>query len=246
MKQKNNFLNKIKFFFLVFLFLSLVGAVLGLSIAVFMEQQKEFLETSIQEDIIEEENQINKDDELKPNEILSLKKNQNFYVENILNTDLFDENQATFSFKIGEDIPPGVYMISPISDTIGYYRITSSSDPALINIIENDIFSEITYVQVNSGEYLTLISSELTPFEDINPSNLNIESVLNGKFLVGKDIPPGEYSIFPYINYGYVEVTNNLRGAQEDTLKKSYFDKPLKIVLSEGQFIRISAAYLRK
>ena len=109
-----------------------------------------------------------------------------------------------------------------------------------------DVFSEITYVKLNEGEYLNLISSELISFEDINPIKLNLESVLNGRFLVGKDIEPGEYSLSPSINYGYVEITNSLRPLPEDVVKKSYFNEPLRVVLADGQFIKVSAAYLQK
>ncbi|MBP2026904.1 hypothetical protein J2Z35_000696 [Acetoanaerobium pronyense] len=249
MKRKNKIIEKMKFFFLIVLFLSLVGGVLGLSVTVFLNQQKTFEEIKLQQEAkAEEAKKI--EEEKKSSESLSVNEVKNTESMNSSFSSLSDisyvNDSNSSNFKIGEDISPGVYMLSPIGNSVGYYRVSATSSPVMLEILDNDVFSEITYVKLNDGEYLNLISSELISFEDINPIKLNLESVLNGRFLVGKDIEPGEYSLSPSINYGYVEITNSLRPLPEDVVKKSYFNEPLRVVLADGQFIKVSAAYLQK
>lgn len=64
-------------------------------------------------------------------------------------------------YRVGTDIPPGVYQIEPISDIAGYYQIAADSRGIASNIIENQNFSQETSIILEDGQYLTLLRGKL-------------------------------------------------------------------------------------
>lgn len=63
-------------------------------------------------------------------------------------------------YKVGTDIPAGVYTIEPINGW-GYFELTSDSRHDLFNIITNDNFEETTTVTLSDGQYIELTNAKL-------------------------------------------------------------------------------------
>ena len=64
-------------------------------------------------------------------------------------------------YRVGIDIPAGVYTIQAITNVAGYYQISTNSRGVVSEIISNHNFSDEVTVTVEEGHYLTLIRAQL-------------------------------------------------------------------------------------
>ena len=110
-----------------------------------------------------------------------------------------------------------------------------------IDIKDNDVFSKFTYIKVEDGDYLTLIDATAIPLDEAPVTSFeNIATHKNAKYLVGKDISPGSYTVYPDDKYGFVEVSNEPINTPSSIILSSYISSPISINLVEGQFFKIS------
>jgi len=94
-------------------------------------------------------------------------------------------------YKIGVDMPAGKYKVMPVGGSRAYYGL--SIDANGDDIVTNDNFWNQAYVDAHNGQFLELKRCYAVPLdeapmfdEDVYPS---------GEYLVGKEIPAGEYRI---------------------------------------------------
>lgn len=141
---------------------------------------------------------------------------------------------------IGRDLPSGVYKL--VSDMpTAFYRISMTPQANFIDIKDNDVFSKFTYIKVEDGDYLTLIDADAIPLAEAPVTSFeNIATHKNAKYLVGKDINPGSYTVYPDDKYGFVEISSEPINTPSNIVLSSYISSPISINLVEGQFFKIS------
>ena len=64
-------------------------------------------------------------------------------------------------YRVGKDIPAGIYQIQPTTDVAGYYQISSDSRGTASEIISNSNFSHELTITLEEGQYLTLTRAQL-------------------------------------------------------------------------------------
>ena len=97
--------------------------------------------------------------ELKEGQYLTLNRAYAVKYENAPESFIKNGILSEGHYKVGQHIPAGEYKIRTTSKTMGYYSLCS--DPNGSNILSNDNFSGERYVNLSSGQYLTLNRCEL-------------------------------------------------------------------------------------
>lgn len=65
------------------------------------------------------------------------------------------------TYRVGIDIPPGVFTIFPLDNKIGFFSTASSSHHLDNNIIQTQNFSDPVVIALNIGDYFTLMRAEI-------------------------------------------------------------------------------------
>ena len=146
------------------------------------------------------------------------------------------------TYKIGVDLPAGEYVF--FAKGMGYIEVASDSTGSLEGIISNDNVSGHTYITVNDGEYLKLRSGEAYAVADA-PSVVPTDGIYkDGTYIVGKDIPAGEYKVTvnSNIGMGYIEVSSDSRGALNSIITNDNLMEDSYITVQDGQYLKLSGA----
>ena len=222
MSKKTTLFSKLKFLIIGLLFLVMFGIVIGLLVTVALDLKNSEAQNppSASKEIAE----IEKEEASISEGTISLEQETGEVTTPIDDTALL----------IGRDLPSGVYKL--VSDMpTAFYRISMTPQANFIDIKDNDVFSKFTYIKVEDGDYLTLIDADAIPLAEAP-----VTSFENAKYLVGKDISPGSYTVYPDDKYGFVEVSNEPINTPSNIILSSYISSPISINLVEGQFFKIS------
>ena len=65
------------------------------------------------------------------------------------------------TYRIGEDIPPGVYTLFPLESKTGYFETATSSHHFEAHAIQRRNFTEPITIALNIGDYFTLMRAEI-------------------------------------------------------------------------------------
>ena len=143
-------------------------------------------------------------------------------------------------YKVGSDLPAGEYLL--VSDSLGYFEISSDSTGSFSSIISNDTFDTNSIVEVYDGEYLSINGCKAYPIDEAP----EIDTSKPGMFRVGegKDLLPGEYKVHPESDIAYIEVSNDARHNFSSIVSNDLLSGDSYITVSEGQYIKLQDAVL--
>ena len=65
------------------------------------------------------------------------------------------------TYRVGVDIPPGVYTLFPLENKIGYFSTATSSHYLEAHIVQRRNFSEPITIALNIGDYFTFMRAEI-------------------------------------------------------------------------------------
>ena len=65
------------------------------------------------------------------------------------------------TYRIGVDIPPGVYTLHPLEDKIGYFEASTSSHYLEAHTVARRNFSEPITIALNIGDYFTMMRAQI-------------------------------------------------------------------------------------
>ena len=82
-------------------------------------------------------------------------------IENAIVPNFNDGILSAGTYRVGIDIPPGVYTIFPIETKTGFFSTASSSHHLDAHIIQSRNFSEPITIALNIGDYITFIRAEI-------------------------------------------------------------------------------------
>jgi hypothetical protein len=228
MSKKITFFSKLKFLIMGLLFLIIFGIVIGLLITVALDSKNAEAQNL--------PSSSEKIEEIDTEETSITEATMSFEPE----TSEFTIPADDTALLIGRDLTAGVYKL--VSDMpTAFYRISMTPQANFIDIKDNDVFSKFTYIKVEDGEYLTLIDATAIPLDEAPVTSFeNIATHKNAKYLVGKDINPGSYTVYPDDKYGFVEISSEPINTPSNIVLSSYISSPISINLVEGQFFKIS------
>lgn len=156
---------------------------------------------------------------------------------------------STGTYKVGEDIPAGEYIV--FGNEYGYIQNSKDSTGEIDSIIFNDSLLDYAhaYVTLNDGEYFQLDNSEMYAVKNA-PSVVPEDDIyLNGMYKVGQDIPAGEYEVHinnSEIEMGYLEISKDSSHSFDKIVSNKAVESNAYITLKDGQYLTLQNLYLEK
>ena len=148
-------------------------------------------------------------------------------------------------YKVGTDIPAGTYLIT---GDMGYVEVASDSSGQLESIIANDNYVNRTYLSVADGQYFKFDGVAIPEAEAPAYTSEN-GAYPEGKYLVGKDIPAGEYKISltdgNVMGYGYIEVSSDASGTLNAIIANANIQGDTYQTVQDGQYLKLSGAEIK-
>ncbi|GAB3792416.1 hypothetical protein [Virgibacillus kimchii] len=155
---------------------------------------------------------------------------------------------AAGTYKVGEDIPSGEYLV--FGNGMGYIESASDSTGELDSIIFNDnlMNDAHAYVTLEDGEYFKLQSAEMYPVEDAPSVEPDDGVYQDGMYKVGEDIPAGEYQIIldSSIDMGYYEVATDSSHQLGSIVTNENVQADTYLTVSEGQYLKLQDVKIEK
>lgn len=139
-------------------------------------------------------------------------------------------------YRVGTDIPEGIYYI--YTDSSCYWEVSSDSTGDFGSIIGNGNINNNAYVTVYEGQYLTV---DRGSFYNIATREYEMQnSVGEGMYWVGHDIPVGEYVLTPEAGESAYWAIYSSSESRRDIMENGNEDTTIYITVSDGQFLEIN------
>lgn len=146
------------------------------------------------------------------------------------------------TYKVGTDLPAGEYLVID-NTSMGYLEITENSNGTFDSIIANAVFYNRSYVTVEDGQYLKF-SGTAYPADEVEPYEPKNGVYESGQYLVGRDIPAGEYKIILQggaSGMGYLEVTKDSSHQFESIISNEAIQGDTYQTVEEGQYLLLQS-----
>ena len=164
-------------------------------------------------------------------------------LEEIPNDSEIAEPIRSGMYKVGQDIPSGDYILFGNSD-FSYFTLYKDSTGGLDSTLGIEFIKGHLYITLEEGDYFELTKAEAYP-ANASPSTAPIGNPTSGMYLVGKDIPPGEYVVSGDSNLSYFTVYADVTYKGFDGIHTiEFIDGNKYITLFEGQYISLNDAEL--
>ena len=148
-------------------------------------------------------------------------------------------------YKVGTDIPAGTYLIT---GDMGYVEVSSDSSGQIESIVANDNYVNRTYLSVSDGQYFKFDGVAIPEAEAPAYTSEN-GAYPEGKYLVGKDIPAGEYKISltdgNVMGYGYIEVSSDASGTLNAIVTNANIQGDTYQTVQDGQYLKLNGAEIK-
>lgn len=151
---------------------------------------------------------------------------------------------TTGKYAVGIQMEEGIYKLCVTGKNPGFYRISKDASDESLSMSETDVFPSFTYVFLKEGQYFTLVDAKAFPIDEAPCATLVNGRYPSGQYLVGKDIPQDSYTVYPNKSFGYVEISDFVSSDNADILVSKYITGPYSITVSDGQFLKLSNAYI--
>ncbi len=147
-------------------------------------------------------------------------------------------------YKVGTDIPAGLYVLTAGTSYSGYYKVTSDSSGSFDSILYNENFNGRCYLELKNGQYVELTRCTAISFDDAEPLSPT-GGTLSGNWLkVGFDIAPGEYKITAVSGTGYCAVYSHATTDFANIMTNDNFTGSKYITVKAGQYLQLSQCEL--
>jgi len=98
---------------------------------------------------------------LRAGEYLTTKNATLIPIEDAIVPNFENSTLQSGTYRVGVDIPPGIYTLYPLEDKIGYFETATSSHYLEAHTVQKKNFSEPITIALNIGDYFTLTRAEI-------------------------------------------------------------------------------------
>ncbi len=145
-------------------------------------------------------------------------------------------------YKVGSEIPAGRYMLAVLRGMAGYYQIARDSSGTLDSIISNDNFTTFVYADLRDGDYFQLVGAGFALRDEL-PISFDPSSLGPGEYIIGTDIPAGEYKLTAdETGMAYWQRSKNARGTLDGIIANENFDNQNYVTVQAGELFKITNA----
>ena len=146
------------------------------------------------------------------------------------------------SYKVGQDIPAGEYIL--FSKSGGYLEVLKSSQSSFDNIITNEIIYGNSIITLKEGQYFNFKDAMMYPYEKAPLIKAENGKLGDGMYKVGVHIPAGEYKVYSTKENGYIAILKDSYNIFGSIIENDFFENNRYVTLKKGQYIKISDAYI--
>ena len=140
-------------------------------------------------------------------------------------------------YKIGSDIPAGMYYLQAEGTTKAYFCI--SADSSGNSILENDNFGSHYFLEIEDGDYLELTRCVAIPIEEAE-IEFDQNNLTEGMYRVGIDIPDGEYKLTQTSNLAAYVCVYEGCSKNRDIITNDNFENQKYITVKDGNYLLIT------
>ena len=145
-------------------------------------------------------------------------------------------------YKVGVDIPAGKYKLF-VSGGRGYYGICK--DANCDNIVQNDNFQSQAYIDIHTGQFLELNRCYAMPIDDAPKFKAPGGVYQSGEYIVGVEIPAGEYRLVADGGRGYYGIEVFAGDGSRDIISNNNFSNAAYVEVRQGQILVLNRCTLK-
>lgn len=154
-------------------------------------------------------------------------------ISNIPSQDIVPEG----SYKVGYDILPGEYIVICTDDIFSAYVCVKDANTNKIK--ENDNFDGCHYITISLGQYFEISRAIAIPADKYNINVPDYNSIGDGMYKVGTDIPVGEYKLTADTDFlGYYCIYDTA-DASRKIIANDNFSNTSYVNVKLGQYLQI-------
>ena len=154
-------------------------------------------------------------------------------ISNIPSQDIVSEG----SYKVGYDILPGEYIVICTDDIFSAYVCVKDANTNKIK--ENDNFDGCHYINISLGQYFEISRAIAIPADKYNINVPDYNSIGDGMYKVGTDIPVGEYKLTADTDFlGYYCIYDTA-DASRKIIANDNFSNTSYVNVKLGQYLQI-------
>lgn len=139
------------------------------------------------------------------------------------------------TYLVGTDIPAGDYR-GTVTGGAGYWQLSTDTNGE--NIIANDNPTGPFRLQARDGQYLQLSGVEIARAAKDEPAAVAAKTIGDGTYLVGTDIPTGNYKGTTVAGTGYWQISRDANG--QNITANDNSTGPLRLMVKRGQYLQLS------
>lgn len=140
-------------------------------------------------------------------------------------------------YKVGEEIPAGKYIACNDSKMFSFYVIYSDADRN-DKIVEGR-FNTQSYFEVKDGEWLELVGCDARDVKYKQKPEAG-QTIRDGQFLVGDDIPAGEYTLTQNSSSSAsYAITSDANGVNYLSTPLDFFKGQKTITVKDGEYLTL-------
>ena len=95
------------------------------------------------------------------NEFLTTSNVTLILIDDAIVPNFIDGTLQAGTYRVGIDLPPGIYTLFPREEQVGYFRTSTSSHPIHAHVIHQENFTEAITIALNEGDYFTMMRAEI-------------------------------------------------------------------------------------
>lgn len=146
------------------------------------------------------------------------------------------------TYQVGKDIKAGEYLFVATKGD-AKYSVSSDKSGNKTSVVANDTVTNQAYLTASKGQYLTVKGGKICEIKNAPVYTAKDGKYEDGEYKVGRDLKSGKYKLTSDA-LGYYVILSSSDGSISSIVKNENFNGDKRVTLKEGQYIKITDAYM--